>query len=88
MHSLVVLFVMLLSVCVVISLGRRLVSWCIIEIQDTNMSFWMLFTAIKQGMFESIQTSQELQAANLLQVAVGEAEADIRRSVVHFWGDD
>ena len=65
MGSLVVLFAMLLSVCVVISLGRQLVSWCIIEIQDTDMSFLMLFTAIKQGTFESSQASQELQAANV-----------------------
>ena len=60
---------MLLSICVVVSLGRRL---CIIETQDSDMSFLMLFTAIKQGKFESIPASSELQAANLLQVAVGE----------------
>ena len=33
----------------------------------------MLFTAITQGKFESVPTSSELQAANLLQVAIGEA---------------
>ena len=48
-------------------------SWCIIETQDSDMSFLMLFTAIKQGKFESIPTSSELQATNLLQVAIGEA---------------
>jgi len=63
MCLLVVLFAMLLSVSVVISLGWRLLSWCIIKIQDTDMSFLMLFTTIKQGMFESIQASQELRAA-------------------------
>ena len=64
---------MLLSVCVVLSLGWRLVSWCIIETQHSDMSFLMLFTAIKQGRFESVPTSPELQAANLIQVAVGES---------------
>ena len=68
-----VIAAMLLSICVVVSLGRRLVSWCIIETQDSDMSFLMFFTAIKQRKFESIPTSSELQAANLLQVAVGEA---------------
>ena len=33
----------------------------------------MLFTAIKQGRFESVPTSPELQAANLIQVAVGDS---------------
>ena len=33
---------MLLSICVVILLGQRLVSWCIIETQDSDMSFLML----------------------------------------------
>ena len=31
----------------VISLGQRLVSWCIIEIQDADMSFLVLFTVIE-----------------------------------------
>ena len=33
-----------------------------------------MFTAITQGKLESIPTSSELQAANLLQVAVDEAQ--------------
>ena len=49
-----------------------IVSWCIIETQDSDMSFLMLFTTIKLGKFESVPTSFELQAANL-QEAVGEA---------------
>ena len=63
---------MLLSVCVIILLGQRLVLWCIIEARDCDMSFLMLFTAIKQGKFESISTSSELKAANLLQIVIGE----------------
>ena len=31
----------------VISLGQRLVSWCIIETQDADMSFLVLFTVIE-----------------------------------------
>ena len=54
----------------VVLLGRQLVSWCIIETQYSDMSFLMLFTTIKQGKFP---TSSKLQAANLLQVAIGEA---------------
>ena len=73
MTKIIVVAAMLLSVCVVVSLGRRLVSWCIIEAQDSDMSFLMFFTTIKHGKFESIPTSSKLQAANLLQVAVGEA---------------
>ena len=38
---------MLLSICVVILLGQRLVSWCIIETQDSDMSFLVLFTIIE-----------------------------------------
>ena len=72
MTKIFVVAAMLLSVCVVVSLGRRLVSWCIIETQDPDMSFLMFFANIKQRKFESIPTSSELQAVNLLQVAVGE----------------
>ena len=31
----------------VISLGQRLVLWCIIETQDADMSFLVLFTVIE-----------------------------------------
>jgi len=51
---------MLLSVCAVLALGRRLVSWCIIETLETDMSFPML------GKFETIPSSSDLEAANLL----------------------
>ena len=61
---------MLLSICVVVSLGQQLVLWCVIEIQDSDISEFsdVVFTVIKPGKFE---TSSELQAANLglLQVA-------------------
>ena len=41
---------MLLSICVVISLGQRLVSWCIIETQDSDMSFLpLLNTSLTQS---------------------------------------
>ena len=38
---------MLLSICVVISLGQQLVSWCIIETQDADINFQVLFTIIE-----------------------------------------
>ena len=40
--------------------------------QDSDMSFLILFTAIKQGKFESVPNSFKLQVANFLQIAVGE----------------
>ena len=68
---------MLLSACVVVSLGQQLVLWCIIETQDSDISEFsdVVFTTIKPGKFESVPTFSELQAANLgiLQVAIGEA---------------
>jgi len=65
---------MLLNVCVVLALVCRLVSWCIIETLETDMSFLTLFYAIKQGKFGTIPSSSDLEAANLLQVAVGESQ--------------
>ena len=52
---------MLLSVCVVVSLGQQLVLWCIIETQDTDISEFSdtVFTAIKPGKFESVSTSSD-----------------------------
>ena len=69
---------MLLSVCVVVSLGQQLVLWCIIEtLIYQSFQISVVFTAIKPEKFESVptQASSELQSANLglLQVAVGEA---------------
>ena len=41
---------MLLSICVVISLGQRLVSWCIIETEDSDMSLLpLLNTSLTQS---------------------------------------
>ena len=64
---------MLLSVCVVLALGHRLVSWSNIETLESDMSFLMPACTIKQGKFGTITPSTELEAANLLQVAVGES---------------
>ena len=49
-----VVVAMLLSVCVVVSLGQQLVLWCIIETQDSDISKFsdVVFTVIKPGKFE------------------------------------
>ena len=73
---------MLLSVCMVVSVGQQLVLWYIIETQDSDISEFsdVVFTAIKPGnwgKFKSAPASSELQAANLglLQVAVNEPKS-------------
>ena len=52
---------MLLSICVVVSLGQQLVLWCIIETQDSDISEFLdvVFTTIKPGKFKSVPTSSE-----------------------------
>ena len=50
---------MLLNVCIV-SLGRQLVSWSIIEAAEVKLSFQMLFEEIKSGKSDCIPQSEEL----------------------------
>ena len=45
---------MFLSICVVISLGQRLVSWYIIETQDADMSFWCCLPLLNTNLTESV----------------------------------
>ena len=59
MHSFRV--AILLSVCVVVSLGRWLVSWSIIEATQVDLTFQMLFEEIKSGKLDCIPQSQELR---------------------------
>ena len=66
-------FLLLLAYCHVVEclcsciVGGDVVSWCVIETQDSDMSFGCCLP-------RKVSTSSELQAANLLQVAVGEAQ--------------
>ena len=62
---------MFLSVCVSVSLGRRLVPWMIVDIQREDRTFGALFTELKAGKFDCIEVVDELKRATLLQVLVG-----------------
>ena len=61
---------MLLSVCVVVSLGRHSVM-----VYYWNTRLWYVFyDVVYHHKTRKVSTSSELQAANLLQVAIGEAQ--------------
>ena len=45
---------MLLSICVVISLGQRLVPWFIIETQDSDMSFLVLLKLLNTSLTQFV----------------------------------
>ena len=62
---------MYLSLCVKVSLGRRLVQWAIIDIQGEDRTFHTLLNEVKAGKFECIEVIDELKRASLLQVLVG-----------------
>ena len=62
---------MFLSVCVAVSLGRRLVSWTIIEIVGEDKTFETLFNEIKAGKFDCINIDDDLRRARLLKTLVG-----------------
>ena len=62
---------MYLSPCATVSLGRRLVQWTIIDIQEEDRRFHTLFNEVKAGKFECIEVIDELKRASLLQVLVG-----------------
>ena len=61
---------MFLSLCVTVSLGRRLVQWTIIDIQREDRTFETLFNEVKAGKFEIVKVIDELKRATLLQVAI------------------
>ena len=54
---------MYLSLCVTVSLGRRLVQWTIIDIQGEDRTFHTLFNEVKAGKFECIEVIDELKRA-------------------------
>ena len=63
---------MLLCVNVSATLGRSLVSWTIIEVNDESYTFDSLFASIRAGRFDSVVVSEELRkAAKLLRSLVG-----------------
>ena len=50
---------MFLSVCVAVSLGRRLVPWTIVDLQSEDRTFQTLFTQMKAGRFQCVQVGDE-----------------------------
>ena len=58
---------MLLTVQVVASLGRPIVPWSIIELNDENTTFDQLFQMIQAGSFDIIQMNDECLARLLVQ---------------------
>ena len=62
---------MFVSVQVTASLGRPIVQWSILEINEDSMTFADLFEAIKAGRFEVISMSEELKKAKLSKTFVG-----------------
>ena len=62
---------MFLSVCVSVSLGRRVVPWTIVDIQREDRTFRTLFTELKAEKFDCVEVVDELKRAILLQVLAG-----------------
>ena len=62
---------MFLSICVSVSLGRRVIPWTIIDVQREDRTFRTLFTEAKAGKFDCVEVHEELKRATLLQVLVG-----------------
>ena len=64
---------MLLTVQVAASLGRLVVPWSIIELNDEGTTFAQLFQMIQAGSFEIIQMNDDLKRSTLSGTFVGAA---------------
>ena len=63
---------MLLTVQVVASLGRPLVPWSIIELNDEEVTFIQLFEKIQAGSFDIIEVSDDsMKRAQVSRIFVG-----------------
>ena len=62
---------MLLSITVSASLGRSLLPWTIVEVNEDDYTFETLFTNIQGGRFDAVTISDELKTARLLRSLVG-----------------
>ena len=61
---------MLLSITVSASLGRSLLPWTIIEVNEDDYTFETLFTNILGGRFDAVTVSEDLKSARRLQSPV------------------
>jgi hypothetical protein len=62
---------MFISVQVTAALGRPIVQWSILEINEDTLTFSSLFEAIKAGRFEVISMSEDLKKLKLTKTFVG-----------------
>ena len=68
---------MLLSVNVSASLGRSVVPWTIIEVNEQRYTFESLFTSIQAGRFDSVVVSDDLKSAKLSRSLVGSKKDEL-----------
>ena len=62
---------MLLSITISASLGRSLLPWTIIEVNEETYTFESLFTSIQAGRFYAVMMSDDLKSAKLVRSLVG-----------------
>ena len=62
---------MFISVCVVLSMGRRLVSWTIAQLKGEDRTFEALYNEIKAGKYDCIKVCDGLIQVCLLKTLVG-----------------
>ena len=62
---------MFLTVQIVASLGRPLVPWSIVELNDEAITFAQLFEKIQAGSFDIIDVSDDLKRAKISRTFVG-----------------
>ena len=56
------MFVMLLSVLVVLNLGRLLVPWSIVKVNGEDQTFLTLFEKLQAGCFTAVEVLDDLKA--------------------------
>ena len=68
---------MLLSVTISVSLGRSLLPWTIIEMNDNAFTFEALFTCIQGGRFDAVTITDDLKRARLVRSLVGQQRDEL-----------
>jgi hypothetical protein len=64
---------MLISVVIVAGLGRPVLPWTIIEVQDGEKKFGELFVALQAGVFDCVTVTSEMKEATLHLTYVGKS---------------
>ena len=68
---------MFISIQISKPLGRPIVPWSIVEVNDTDKTFLSLFEAIKGGSFDVIPVTEELKTAILSQTYIGPKQDEL-----------